>query len=111
MEKSFYNDLIKKYDLNINEFYFLIYTNNKQSITVIDLSWSASYEMEEWNLVETIDDKYLDLEEAISIAKNICNNRDIDYEEFDSRYHNELNYINHYSSIKDLEDEYDLDIN
>lgn len=48
MNESFYNQLIKKFDLNINEFYFLAYTNNKQAITVIDLNWSVSYEMDEF---------------------------------------------------------------
>lgn len=110
MDESFYNQLIKKFDLNINEFYFLAYTNNKQAITVIDLNWSVSYEMDEWNLVESIDDKYMELDEAISIAKNIADNKGIEYLEFDSRYHNELNYINNYSSIKELENEYDFDL-
>lgn len=106
MEESFYNQLIEKFNLNINEFYFLIYTNNKQSIKVIDLSWSNAYEMDEWNLVETINDKYIELDEAISIAKNIANNTGKEYLNFESRYHNELNYINDYSSIEEINEFY-----
>lgn len=107
---SFYNQLIEKFNLDINEFYFLAYTNNKQAITVIDLNWCVEYEMDEWDLVEGIDDKYIELDEAISIAKNKANNKGIEYVEFDSRYHNELNYINNYTSIEEL-DEFYLDYN
>ena len=64
------NQLIEKFNLDINEFYFLAYTNNKQAITIIDLNWSVSYEMDEWDLVESIDDKYIELDEAKREKKN-----------------------------------------
>jgi 3'-phosphoadenosine 5'-phosphosulfate sulfotransferase (PAPS reductase)/FAD synthetase len=68
--------------------YFVIYTNNKQSVTVIDLASCVAYERSDWNNVN--DYTFYSHTEAIEYARSLAERYGLEYERFESRYNNEL---------------------
>ena len=68
-------------------FYFVIYTNNRQNVTVIDLSYSASYERDDW---DCYDENIYELDEAIGYARSIAKRLSLKYDVFESRYDSTL---------------------
>lgn len=65
-------------------FYFLAYTNNREAVTVIDLSNMTSYEREDWDTVNDVN--MSDRDEAIAYGRDFADRHGLHYELFESRY-------------------------
>ncbi len=73
-------------------FYFAIFPDEqKETVTVIDLHYSASHERGDWNNVDS--DKFFTAQEAICHAKNVAHCNGLEYIPFDSRYDSRTNEI------------------
>ena len=66
-------------------FYFIAHPQgDKSRVTVIDLSYSVSYERSDWDAANSIN--FTNPDEAIKYAKAIADKYNLKYELFNSRY-------------------------
>lgn len=70
-------------------FYFIAFVDKGETITVIDLGHSVSYERDEWSVVN--DEDFSDHLEAIAYARALAEKHGLKYRRFESRYNSELN--------------------
>jgi len=76
-------------DDNFGNIYFVIYTQNKTALTVVDLSPSARHERSEFPTVN--DQDFYDRDEATDHARSLSEKYSLEYAPFESRYDNRLN--------------------
>lgn len=71
------------------KFYFVVYINRGEDITVVDLGRNVDYQREDWHTISKVD--FTSPDKAIAYARAVSKEHNLGYELFESRYHESLN--------------------